>query len=55
MDILKNIKKINKKCVYFDVDVLFLSNFTVLKTDSSKTMSERYRFLFVFVCSAVNI
>ena len=35
---------------YVDVNVFSLSNLTILKADISKTNSERYRFLFIFVC-----
>ena len=47
------IKKINKKgskiAFYVDVNVFSISNLTILKADISKTSSERYRFLFIFV------
>ena len=55
MDFLKYIKRINKKggleiAFYVDVNVFLLSNLTTLKADISKTSSERYRFLFIFIC-----
>ena len=39
-----------KIAFYVDVNVFSLSNLTILKADISKTSSERYRFLFIFVC-----
>ena len=55
MDFFKYIKKSNKKKgsknrIYVDVNVFSLSKLTILKADISKTSSERYRFLFIFVC-----
>ena len=55
MDFFKYIKKINKKggikiAFYVDVNVFSLSNVTILNADISNTSSERYRFLFIFVC-----
>ena len=38
-----------KIAFYVDVNVFSLSNLTILKADISKTSSERYRFLFIFV------
>ena len=35
---------------YVDVNVFSLSNLTISKADISETSSERYRFLFIFVC-----
>ena len=47
----KYIEKINKKgAFYVDVNVFSLSNLATLKVDISKKSSERYRFLFIFVC-----
>ena len=39
-----------KIAFYVDVNVFSLSNLATLKADISKTSSERYRFLFIFVC-----
>ena len=39
-----------KIAFYVDVNVFLLSNLTILKADISKTSSERYQFLFIFVC-----
>ena len=39
-----------KIAFYVDVSVFSLSNLATLKADISKTSSERYRFLFIFVC-----
>ena len=55
VDFLKYIKKINKKgglkiAFYVDVNVFSLSNLTILKADISKTSSEQYQFLFIFIC-----
>ena len=37
----------HKNAFYVNVNVFLLSNFTILKADSSKTRPERYRFLFI--------
>ena len=39
-----------KIAFYFDDNVFSLSNLTISKADISETSSERYRFLFIFVC-----
>ena len=39
-----------KIAFYIDVNVFSLSNLTILKADISKTSSERYRLIFIFVC-----
>ena len=39
-----------KIAFYVAVNVFSLSNLATLKADISKTSSERYRFLFIFVC-----
>ena len=38
-----------KIACYIDVNVLSLSNLTILKADISKTSSEQYQFLFIFI------
>ena len=55
MDFLKIYQENKQKgglkiAFYVDVNVFSLSNLTILKADISKTRSERYRFLFIFVC-----
>ena len=42
-------KRCLKIAFYVDVNVFSLSNLVTLKADISKTSSERYRFLFIFV------
>ena len=44
----------SKIAFYVGVNVFSLSNLTIFKADISKTSSERYQFLFIFVCRTSN-
>ena len=51
LNIARKLTKMGIKIAFYvDVNVFLLSNLTVLKADISKTSSERYRFLLIFVC-----